>query len=192
MLSLPVEELLDEFARATPVPGAGPAAAFVTAVSAALTAMSARSSRGVWRDASAAVAQAESLRARAVRLAEEDAEAVEAFLAERTSGTAAETDVRDFRLGRALHRAADVPLQIVEAASDAAVLASHTAEHCAGDVRADAAAAALLAAGAAHSAAHLVEVNLLMLEGDARVVRARGLVRAADTAADKAARQTLA
>jgi methenyltetrahydrofolate cyclohydrolase len=192
VLSLQVEELLDELARATPVPGAGPAAAFVTAVSAALTAMAARSSRGMWRDASAAVAQAESLRARAVRLAEEDAEAVEAFLAERTSGAAQDADVRDYRLGRALHRAADVPLQIVEAASDAALLASHTVEHCAGDVRADAAAAAFLAAGAARSAAHLVEVNLATLEGDARVVRARGLVRAAETAADEAARRTVA
>ena len=192
MLSLPVEELLDELARATPVPGVGPAAALVTAMSAALTAMAARSSRGGWRDASAAVAQAESLRARAVRLAEEDAEAVEAFVAERTSGAAKEEEVRDFRLGRALHRAADVPLQIVEAASDAALLASHTAEHCEGDVRADVAAAALLAAGAARAAAHLVEVNLLMLEGDARVVRARGLVRAAESAADEASRRTVA
>jgi methenyltetrahydrofolate cyclohydrolase len=191
VLSLPVEELLDELARATPVPGAGPAASLVTAMSASLTAMAARSSRGVWRDASAAVAQAESLRARAVRLAEEDAEAVEAFLAERTSGAGQEADVRDFRLGRALHRAADVPLQIVETASDAALLASHTAEHCSGDVRADVAAAAVLAAGAARAAAHLVEVNLAMLEGDERIVRARGLVRAADAAANEVARQTV-
>ena len=190
MLSLPVEELLDELARATPVPGAGPAAAFVTAASAALTAMAARSSRGVWRDASAAVAQAESLRARPVRLAEEDAAAVEAFLAERAVGASQEPDVRDFRLGRALHRAADVPLQIVEAASDAALLASYTTEHCAGDVRADAAAAVFLAAGSARAAAHLVEVNLSTLEGDSRVVRARSLVRAAEAAAAEAERQT--
>ena len=79
-----------------------------------------------------------------------------------------------------------------EAASDTAQLASHTAAHCAGDVRADVAAAARLAAGAARAASHLVEVNLATLEGDARVVRARGLVQAAETAADEAARQTVA
>ena len=191
MLSLPVDEFLDELARAKPVPGAGPAAAFVTAVSAALTAMAARSSRDMWRDASAVVAQAESLRARAVRLAEEDAEALEAFLAERSAAAEQETDVRDFRLGRALHRAADVPLQIAATACDAAQLASHTAEHCAGDVRADVAAAAVLAAGAARAAAHLVEVNLTALHGDERVARARGLVQAAETAAGEAARQTV-
>ena len=190
MQSLPVDELLDEFARAKPVPGAGPAAALVTAVAAALTAMAARTSRGSWREAGAVVAQAEALRARAVRLAEEDAEAVEAFLAERAPQGGQNPEVRDYRLGRALHRAADVPLEIVEAATDVARLAAHTTRHCSGDVRADAAAAALLASGAARGAAHLVEVNLTTVEGDERVKRARGLVRAAAAAADEAARQT--
>ena len=83
MLSLPTDELLDRFARGTSVPGAGPAAAFVTAFAAALAAMAARSSLESWADARAAVAQAESLRARAGRLAQEDAEALEAFLAVR-------------------------------------------------------------------------------------------------------------
>jgi methenyltetrahydrofolate cyclohydrolase len=188
VLSLPVEELLDELARGTPVPGAGPASAFVTAVAAALTAMAARTSRGAWAEAGAVVAQAESLRARAVRLAQEDADALEAFLTERSASDESRPEARDFRLGRTLHRAADVPLAIVEAASDVAQLAAHTADHCAGDVRADAAAAALLARGAATAAAHLVEVNLATTAGDARITRARGLVRAAEAAADDAAR----
>jgi formiminotetrahydrofolate cyclodeaminase len=188
-MSQPVEEFLDELARGTPVPGAGPAAAFVTAAAAALTAMAARTSRGTWADAGAVVAQAESLRARAVRLADEDVEAVEAFLAERTTAEAQNPETRDFRLGRALHRAAEVPLGIAEAAADVAVLAGHVCGHCEGDVRADAASAAMLAHGAARAAAHLVEVNLATLEGDTRVKRARSLVRAAETAADEAARQ---
>jgi formiminotetrahydrofolate cyclodeaminase len=54
-------------------------------------------------------------------------------------------------------------------------------------VRADAIAAAYLARGAAGAAAHLVEVNLAMVEGDARVTRARSLVRTAEAAADEAA-----
>ena len=134
-------------------------------------------SRGSWSDAGAVVAQAESLRARALRLAQEDADALEAFLAEREAPGAERVETRDFRLGRTLHRAADAPLAIAEAAADIAALAAHTAERCAGEVRADAAAAALLARGAAAAAAHLVEVNLATVEGDARVTRARGLVR---------------
>jgi formiminotetrahydrofolate cyclodeaminase len=188
VLSHSVEELLDVLARATPVPGAGPAAAVVTAAAAAVTAMAARTSRDSWADAGAVVAQAEALRARATRLAEEDAEALEAFLSERAGTDETRPEARDFRLGRTLHRAADVPLAIAEAASDVALLAAHTAERCRGDVRADAVAAAFLARGAAAAAAHLVEVNLATVEGDARITRARGLVRAADAATDEAAR----
>jgi formiminotetrahydrofolate cyclodeaminase len=188
MLSLPVEDFLDELARDTPVPGGGPAAAVVTATAAALTAMAARASRGEWADARAVVAQAEALRARALRLAEEDAEALEAFLAERAAPSGDRAEARDFRLGRTLHRAADVPLAIAEAASDVALLAQHAAGHCRADVRADAVAAAHMAQGAAAAAAHLVEVNLAIIEGDTRVARARGLVRTAEAAADEAAR----
>jgi formiminotetrahydrofolate cyclodeaminase len=68
------------------------------------------------------------------------------------------------------------------------LLAAHTAERCRGDVRADAVAAAFLARGAAAAAAQLVEVNLTTVEGDARITRARGLVRAAEAATDEAAR----
>ena len=188
MLSLTVEKLLDELARETPVPGGGPAAAIVAAAAAALTAMAARASRGSWEDAGAVVAQAEALRARAVQLAEEDADALEAFLAERAAPVAERVETRDFRLGRTLHRAAEVPLAIVETASDVALLAHHAANHCPAEVRADAIAAAYLAQGAAGAAAHLVEVNLATMEGDARVTRARVLVRAAEAAADAAAR----
>jgi formiminotetrahydrofolate cyclodeaminase len=190
VLSVSVEDLLDELARATPVPGAGPASGVVVAVAAALTAMAARASRDSWADAGAVVAQAESLRARATRLAEEDAAALEAFLAERSAADETRPEARDFRLGRTLHRAADVPLAIAEAATDVALLAAHASEHCAADVRADAVAAAYLARGAAGAAAHLVEVNLATVEGDARVTRARSLVRAAEAAADEAARHS--
>ena len=186
MLSLPTDELLDRFARGTSVPGAGPAAAFVTAFAAALSAMAARSSLESWADARAVVAQAESLRARAGRLAQEDAEALEAFLAVRHADQEHRPEARDFNLGQALDRAADVPLAIAEAACDVAQLAAHVADHCEGDVRADAASAAALAAGAARAAAHLVEVNLSMAEGDVRVLSARNLVRLAQDAADVA------
>ena len=189
MLSRTVDEFLDELARDTPVPGAGPAAALVTAAAAALTAMAARASVDSWADAAGVAAQAESLRARAVRLAEEDADALTAVLVERSGVGGDRAEMRDFRLGRTLHRAADVPLSIVEAAADVALLASHAASHCAGDVRPDATAAAFLAHGGARAAAHLVEINLATVSGDERVTRAQGLVRAAGAAADEAARK---
>ncbi len=181
-----VNELLDELARETPVPGAGPAAALVTAVAAALAAMAARCSQESWAGSAAAVAQAESLRARVGRLAEEDAEALQAYLAARKATREPRVEARDFNLGQALDRAADVPLAIAEAACDVAELAAHVAGHCDGDVRAEAASATVLAQGATRAAAHLVEVNLASVEGDSRVKRARDLVRAAGAAADEA------
>ena len=186
MLSLTVDELLEELARGTPVPGAGSAAALVTASAAALTAMAGRCSRDSWVEAGAAVAQAESLRARAGVLAQEDADALEAFLAARAATAEPRREARDFLLGQALFLAADVPLAIAEIACDVALLAAHAAENCTDDVRPDAASAAALAYGAVRAAAHLVEVNLATAEGDARVTSARNLVRAARAAADEA------
>jgi formiminotetrahydrofolate cyclodeaminase len=186
VLSLTVDELLDELARGTPVPGAGSAAALVTAAAAALTAMAGRCSRDSWAEAGAAVAQAESLRARAGALAREDADALEAFLAARAATAEPRREARDFTLGQALFLAADVPLAIAEIACDVALLAAHAAENCEDDVRPDAASAAALAYGAVRAAAHLVEVNLATAEGDARVTSARSLVRAAGAAADEA------
>jgi methenyltetrahydrofolate cyclohydrolase len=185
VLSLP-EELLDELARGTRVPGAGPAAALVTAAAAALAAMAARCSRDSWDESGGVVAQAESLRARAGKLAQEDADALQAFLTARHAADEPRRAARDFNLGQALDRAADVPLAIAETACDVAQLAAHVADRCEGDVRADAVAAAALAHGAARAAAHLVEVNLAAAEGDPRIARARDLVRAAGAAADEA------
>jgi formiminotetrahydrofolate cyclodeaminase len=186
VLSLTVEEFLDELARATPVPGAGPAAALVTAAAAALAAMAARSSRESWPDAGAAAAQADALRARAVKLGREDADALEAYLAARGPTGETRREARDFRLGQALDEAADIPLAIAETACDVAMLAAEVAGRCVGDVRPDAASAALLALGAARASAHLVEVNLAAGPEDPRVKRAHELLRAADAAADVA------
>jgi formiminotetrahydrofolate cyclodeaminase len=189
MHSLTVDELLDELARDAPVPGAGPAAALACASAAALVAMAARSSCDGWDEGRAAAAQADCLRRRAVELAQEDAEAVEAFVAARTAPRSDEHQhVRDFRLGRTLERAAEVPLELAEAAADVAILAAHASARCRGDVRPDAGAAAQLAYGAARAAAHLVEVNLAAREGDERVEKARAAVRAARAAAEDAAR----
>ena len=187
-LTLPIDELLDQFARETRVPGAGPAAALTTAAAAALVAMAARFSRGSWTEASTTVAQAEALRRRALQLARDDADALVAFLAARDPSLERRPETRDFQLGRTLNRAAVGPFAIAETACDVASLAVHTADRGDGEVRADAVAAALLAHGAARAAAHLVEVNLASGVEDERVRRVHELVRKAGEAAAGAAR----
>jgi formiminotetrahydrofolate cyclodeaminase len=181
-----VEDLLDELAQGTPVAAAGSAAALVTATAAAVAAVAARASLDSWDEARASAAQADALRGRAVVLAAEDTEAVEAVIAVQELERDVPVEQRDFRLGRTLERAADVPLSIAEAACDVAILAAHIAARCRGDVRGDAVAAAYLAHGAARAAAHLVEINLAAGGDSVRVKRCRDLVRAAAAAADEA------
>lgn len=184
--TLPLDDLLDQFARETRVPGAGPAVALTTATAAALVAMVARFSRGSWTEAGTTVAQAEALRRRAIQLAREDGDALEEFLAARDTSVEPRVEMRDFHLGRTLERAADVPLAIAETACDVALLAAHAAERGDGEVRADAVTAVLLAHGAARAAAHLVEVNLTSGAEDERVRRVRDLARTAAVAAEQA------
>ena len=186
-LTLPIDELLDEFARETRVPGAGPAAALATAAAAALVAMAARFSRGSWADASTTVAQAEALRWCAMQLAREDADALDAFLAARATPVDPRPEARDFHLGQILTRAADVPLAIGETACDVALLAAQVADQGDPELRPEAAAAAVLGHGAARAVAHLVEINLGSAPDDERARRARDLVRTAAAAAERAA-----
>jgi formiminotetrahydrofolate cyclodeaminase len=84
-----------------------------------------------------------------------------------------------------MQRAAALPLEIAEAASDVAEVAAVVAERCDGLVRADAAGAAALAAGAAAAAAHLVGANLTVKPDDPRLLQAR---RVADDARYSASR----
>jgi len=178
VLSLTVDELLDELARGTPVPGAGPAAALVTAAAASLAAMAARFSKEQWEDAAGAVAQAEALKARLLPLADEDARAYETVLLalRMPRDVDVDDDVRDAAIGDALSRATDVPLAIAEASLDVATLACELAERGNPNLHGDAAAAVFLSEAAVRTCANLVEINLATREGDERLDRARELV----------------
>lgn len=171
-----VDQLLDTVASETSAPGGGSVAAIGGAFAASLVAMAARFSTEQWEGAAGAVAQAETLRARLLPLADEDAKAYENFLVARRMSDDVESDVRDAAIGEALSRAADVPLAIAEAAHDVAALACEAVERGNPNLRGDAAAAALLAEAAVRSTANLVEINLATREGDERIERARGLV----------------
>jgi hypothetical protein len=116
---------------------AGPLAADVVARAAELVAELARE----FSD-DAAAAQAESLRVRALKLAQEDSAAYTAAtlrLIDRAG--------RDFELGRALDRAAAAPVRIAETAADVAELAAALVDHVVPEAQPDLAGAALLRGG---------------------------------------------
>jgi formiminotetrahydrofolate cyclodeaminase len=170
-------ELAERISSGEAVPGSGWVAGVSAALAAALVAKSAARSEG-WSDAEGARAQAIDLRDRLLALAQQDALAYERAL---TS-----LERRDSGLARSLARAAEVPLAIGEAATDAAMLAAEAAERADGAAKADAAAAACLAAGAAQAASRLVEINLSTQADDERLTRARLAAEAASDAAQRA------
>jgi len=180
-----LDEFLAELASPELLPGGGFAAAIAVAMAAGLVAMVARLSREQWPEANGAAAQAETLRLRIIPLAERNA----ATYAEAVATLRAKSDQsesRDEAIAEALDRAAQLPLQIGEAAADVSALAATVAERGEASLRADAAIAALLAQAGARAAATLVEVNLGTTTDDERVARARELVTAASTASEQA------
>ena len=168
--------------------GVGASAGMVVGLVAALLEEIARSSGDGWPEAGGAIAQATALRRRSLRLARADAAAYaegrDALLSLSTRGPTEEGDVPG--LTEALNRAAEVPLQIAEAATDAVTLAALIAERAKYDLRADAAGAACLASGATAAATHLVEVNLATQAPDERLGRARELVSLSRAASERA------
>lgn len=183
LLDLGIDELLDMLGHEDPGPGSGSVAALVVAMAAALTCKAARRSRDRWAEAGGAAAQAHALRLRAAPLAITNAKVYAEALA-LLDDPAAED--RNRRLGLALERAAEVPLQIAGTAADVAALARDVAAECAPEVRAEAVGAAVLAKAAAETCAHLVAINLGITPDDDRVEAARLLAHIAATEAGTA------
>ncbi len=167
-----MEAFLDELAERKRVPGAGTAAAFTAAMGAALVARGARYSGAVWREAEAAAAQAEALRARILALREPLERTFAEALADLDEPRDPDPDRRNFALGRALERAMEPLLKLAEAAADVADLAAEVAERGAQELRPDVEGGAALAESAARTAAVLVASNLGAGPGDERVARA--------------------
>ncbi|HEY1564525.1 MAG TPA: cyclodeaminase/cyclohydrolase family protein [Gaiellaceae bacterium] len=177
--SLPA--LLEELAAPREVPGAGSALAVALATAAAVVQMAARLSPDSWPDAAGVAAQAESLRDRAAKLVDEDAEAYRRALEARATADESERpEQRDFSLGRATAAAAEPPLALARLATDLAELCAAAGPRVELRVHADVAAAAALAAAVARGARELVAVNLTALPGDVRVEEADRLVAAAE------------
>jgi formiminotetrahydrofolate cyclodeaminase len=183
-LDLSVDELLMELASPSPVPGSGFAAAVAVAMGAGILTMAARLSPD-WPEGRGAAAQAETLRKRVMELASQNAEAYSAALTA-LKGREERYRTRDETMGDALARAADVPLEIGNAATTVAALAAEVAERGNPRFCADCAAAASLAVAGARAAATLVEVNLGTTSEDDRVRRAREQIADASASRDQA------
>jgi formiminotetrahydrofolate cyclodeaminase len=159
--SLALDELLELLGAATPAPASGTAAALTGALAAALAELAAGVS-----GKPGAVEEARKLRASLAALADDDAEAYTAYLAERTP------EARD--------RTIDIPLAIAEVALEVAELGGRVAREGKPSVAGDALAATDIASGAARAAVRLVELNLAGTD-DPRRDHAAELARQAGT-----------
>ena len=179
-----LDRFLDELEAPAPSPCGGTAAAAAAAMAAALVTMVARGSAN-WADGAGIASQARALRSRLTTLGDDDTAAfahVLVMMRDR-SGT---SEQRDFMLGEALVQAAEVPLQIAEAAADVADLAALAAAEGSPQLQPDATAAAALAEAAVRAATHLVEINLATVPGDRHTRRAEMLAAAAAAARARA------
>jgi len=181
-----LDGFLDALEAPAPSPCGGTAAAVSAAMAAALVTMVGRGS-STWTDGAGIAAQARALRARLIALGEDDAAAFEKVLVTMRDRTGS-PEQRDFAIGAALVRAAEVPLQIGEAAADVAELAALAAGEGAPHLRPDASVAAVLAEAAVRAATHLVEINLAVVPGDQHSESAARLAAAAAAARERALR----
>lgn len=147
----------------SPAPSGGAACAAAAALAAGAVEMAAR-----FGGDERAAARAAQLREVLLALADEDARAYGRVLAAEGEARAA-----------ALTEAAGVPLEIAEAAAEAARLGARAAREGKPALVGDALAGVLLAEAAAQGAAQLVAINLAGSPGDERTGRARGAAEAA-------------
>jgi methenyltetrahydrofolate cyclohydrolase len=164
-------DFLDLVASREAAPGGGAVAAVTVSLAAGLVGMAAQlSGRQVPGSASLA-GEAERLRRRSERLADEDAEAYRAVLSAYAAARAGGTPQPAEAIAAALDKAARVPLEMASLAAATAVLGARLALEGNPRLRGDATTAVLLAEAAARSAAHLVQVDVDEGDGDPALVR---------------------
>ena len=165
-----LKDFLDAVPARTPAPGGGAVAAIAASLAAGLTAMAARFAPDEWERRAEVVGRAEELRARVEPLADADAEAYGAFMAEPTAEN--------------VERIVAIPFELAQVAAELAELAALVAAEGNPNVSGDAAAGADLAAAVASIASRLVAINAA--GGDARVAEAAALAALAAAVAQRA------
>jgi methenyltetrahydrofolate cyclohydrolase len=177
-------DFLDLVASREAAPGGGAVAAVTISLAAGLVAMAAQLSERQVPDSASLVTEAERLRRRSERLADEDAEAYRAVLAAHTAARSGATTKAHEKIAAALDGAARVPLEMASLAAETAVLGARLALEGNPRLRGDATTAVLLAEAAARSAAHLVQVDVDEGDGDPELVHeAQAHVQTASVAA---------
>ena len=146
-------------ASADPAPGGGVVAAVTVAGAAGLASMAARFSDQLPGAADLA-GQADAIRARADRLADDDARAYGAVIAVYRRQADGDGDDRRDAIRSALSRATDIPLALVACAREVGQVAILLADKGNPNLRGDAVTAVLLAEAAACSATYLVRCNV--------------------------------
>jgi formiminotetrahydrofolate cyclodeaminase len=176
----PLSAIVERVASTDPAPGAGPSAAWTSALAAALVEMV--SAVALAKEpidvpgTEGRRARAGKLRVRALALADEDVAAYTQVLAVlRRRGEPGHGD----RLREALSRAADPPLAIVELAAELTGMAADAAAQARGGVRGEAMTAAILAEAVVRTGRPLVDLNLAGAPGDPRRARVRELAEVA-------------
>ena len=144
-LDYSLKAFLDAVPARTPAPGGGAVAAIAGALAAGLVAMAARFAPDEWERRAEVVGRAEELRALLEPLADADAAAYAAFLAERTPETR--------------ERIVAIPFEMVELSAEVGDLARLVAQEGNPRVSGDAWAAVDLAAASAAIAARMVAIN---------------------------------
>ncbi|MEV5888889.1 cyclodeaminase/cyclohydrolase family protein [Nonomuraea fuscirosea] len=162
MRDLTIVDFLSELADRVPAPGGGATAALHAAQAAALLGMVARYTTGEKYTAHAetvvaVIAETDTLRARALKLAEEDAAA---FTAVTDAYRLPKGEERSGAIARALAGAAEPPARVVETATRVVELCELLLPICNRNVVTDVAAAAEAARAALTTGRVNVEVNL--------------------------------
>lgn len=197
-----IEDWLTDLASELPAPGGGAAAGMNAATGAALVSMVCNLTIGkpkyaeheaVMREA---LAEAERLRAEAITLAEDDAEAFSGVVAayKLPKGTDEEKAARTAAIQAGLAEAAEVPLAVAKVAAQVIRLSGRILDGSNPNVLSDVAVAASSAKSALESAALNVDINLVSIkDAEVRERLASGLNESLQTKAQaEAIMQTVA